>query len=165
MPYYLTPAGSLIFGLIIFLILYYYRKSLKMTSFIYDVFQMFFGAFTATSGALWGKEIVRFITFTSPINMLSTLIIYFFVILGLMVGVKSYKPKLVESLSDPLKRTLLLFFISFSASFIFLYITNYINYVAYVMDIEPTMDLFTSLLIFGTISGVVGALVTDILSG
>ena len=97
--------------------------------------------------------------------MLSTLIIYFFVILGLMVGVKSYKPKLVESLSDPLKRTLLLFFISFSASFIFLYITNYINYVAYVMDIEPTMDLFTSLLIFGTISGVVGALVTDILSG
>lgn len=165
MVYYLTPAGALLVGLVIFLILYYYRKSIKMTGLIYDVFQMFFGAFTAASGILWQSQAVDFVTFVNPQNMISSLIIYFFVILGLLTGVKTYKPKLVESLSDPLKRTLLIFGIAFLASFMFIYVTNYVNYLAYTRNIQPSFNLFLSLWIFGAISGVVGALVTDILSG
>lgn len=165
MPYYPTPFGAFVIGLVIFVILYYYRRSLKMTSLIYDVFQMFFGAFTAISGLMWNSEAVRFALYASPVNMISTLIIYFFIIFGFISGVKTYKPKLIQSLSDPFIRTLLIFFVAMSASFVFLYVTNFVNYVSYTQGVEASIRLFSSLFLFGTVSGVVGAIITDVLSG
>jgi len=125
---------------------------------------MFFGAYTAISGVFLDPDITKFIGFANPTNILSTLILYFFVILGFITGVKTYKPKLIESLSNPILRTLFIFVVALFSSFLYIYMTNYINYAAYVLGIEPNINLFFSVFLLGTFVGVIGAMVTDLLS-
>jgi len=166
MVYYLTPFGSLVVGLALFIILFKLRESIGTVPMIYDIAQMFFGSLTAISGIMWEADTIsRFLMYANITGMVSTFILYFFVILGVVHSMKRYKPEIFRGFPDPTKRTFLIAGVSLLSCFIFLYVTNYISFVSYTYNIEATYELYFKFLLFGTMIGMVGGFISDVLGG